>query len=225
MFVIYGATRVEARYGLPLILLVVPLAAGGFRRLRRLPTRPLILVASAIVLYAITGYLTSEWMRSLSPPIIKWQHTHLSSVAGLVSSADVGADRANRVIYGRALLPAMHDSFHRDSPQGHGHLPQKQYASPPENFERAARIHRRTKDLRNTAAAGKCPGPRERSVSVVWNAEGDPAAIVGTEPRSEAGRDHGEYEERGSRKLTWLRGIECEARPKLFESFRRRRSA
>jgi hypothetical protein len=70
---VYGASRVEARYGLPLIVLAAPLAAAGIGMLRGMPRRSLAGVSIAIVCYTVVALLGSEWMRSQSPPIVDWE--------------------------------------------------------------------------------------------------------------------------------------------------------
>jgi hypothetical protein len=72
--VIYGTACVEARFGLPLILLAAPLALAAIRHFQRLTTRRLVLPGATIAVYTVLAIATSGWMRSQSPAISEWEH-------------------------------------------------------------------------------------------------------------------------------------------------------
>jgi len=74
---IYGGSQVEARYGLPLILIAAPLAVGAIFQLRYASGRRRALVAGMIAFYTISAVLASQWMRSQSPVIVKLENAHL----------------------------------------------------------------------------------------------------------------------------------------------------
>jgi hypothetical protein len=74
VFVIHGATLVEPRFGLPLILLAAPLAMTAICHFRRLPAHRLGLPGATIAVYTVIAIAASGWMRSQSPAISNWEH-------------------------------------------------------------------------------------------------------------------------------------------------------
>jgi hypothetical protein len=69
VFAVYCTVRVDARYGLPLILLAGALAVPAVRHLKQLPVRRLIVPAVAVAVYTTAAIAASGWMRSLAPLI------------------------------------------------------------------------------------------------------------------------------------------------------------
>ena len=74
VFAIHGATEVEPRFGLPLILLAAPLAMTAIRHYHRLPARRLVLPGATIAVYTVIAIAASDWLRSQSPVISNWEH-------------------------------------------------------------------------------------------------------------------------------------------------------
>ncbi|MEO5699341.1 MAG: hypothetical protein ABIS17_13265 [Casimicrobiaceae bacterium] len=74
---LHATTAVEMRFGLPLLVLAGPLAAFGWRVLRRRARRCAWLVVGIFVAAWVTGALMlSDWVRAQAPQIRAWQQEH-----------------------------------------------------------------------------------------------------------------------------------------------------
>jgi hypothetical protein len=89
-FTIYCTVAVEARFGLPLILLAAPLAVTALRHFRSLHGRRVVLLAAAIAVYTIAATAGSQWMRNQAPAIANFKSLRPLELFAILTSPTPG---------------------------------------------------------------------------------------------------------------------------------------
>ena len=118
VFVICGAAVVEARFGLPLILLAAPLAGAAIRHFLRLPARRLVLPGATVAVYTAMAIGASGWMRSQSPAISNLEHRgshpNLALFKPARQSSTFGVWGPEKGVDGMRSGPGRFGGFHTD---------------------------------------------------------------------------------------------------------------
>jgi len=70
---LHSTTLVEMRFGLPLLLLAGPVAAGAVRELSVRSVRARVLSGAFVVVWVAGALTLSHWMRQQAEPIVAWE--------------------------------------------------------------------------------------------------------------------------------------------------------